>query len=59
MPLYESSYNNERRILKNSDDEDKFNKLSTEEHFHGVGQLWNTILSKRCSLTAHVMVGYT
>ncbi|CAJ2642014.1 unnamed protein product [Trifolium pratense] len=46
MPLYQSSYDNERRILKNSDDEAQFNKLSTEEHFHGVGQLWNTILSK-------------
>ncbi|WJX72291.1 hypothetical protein P8452_56184 [Trifolium repens] len=46
MPLYQSAYDNERRILKNSDDEDQFNKLSTEEHFHGVGQLWNTILNK-------------
>ncbi|XP_004488386.1 uncharacterized protein [Cicer arietinum] len=33
----------DRRILRNSDNEDQ---LSTEEHFHGVGQLWNTILSK-------------
>jgi phosphatidylinositol glycan class K len=30
MPLYQSAYDNERRILKNSDDEDQFNKLSTE-----------------------------
>ncbi|XP_058723965.1 GPI-anchor transamidase-like isoform X2 [Vicia villosa] len=46
MSLDESTSDNGRRILRNSDDEDQFNKLSTKEHFLGVGQLWNTILNK-------------
>ncbi|CAK8534343.1 unnamed protein product [Lathyrus sativus] len=47
LSLDQSTSDNGRRILKSSDDdEDQFNKLSTEEHFNGVGQLWNTILNK-------------
>lgn len=46
MPLDQSISDSERRILRNSGHEEQSNKLSTEENFHGVGQLWNTIISK-------------
>lgn len=46
MPLDQSISDNDRRILRNSVDEDQSDKLSTDENFHGVGQLWNTIISK-------------
>ncbi|CAI8602121.1 unnamed protein product [Vicia faba] len=46
MSLDQSTSDNSRRILRNSDDEDQFNKLGTKEHFLGVGQLWNTILNQ-------------
>lgn len=46
MPLDQSISDNDRRILRNSVDEDQSDKLSTDENFHGVGRLWNTIISK-------------
>ncbi|KAK7327769.1 hypothetical protein VNO77_21860 [Canavalia gladiata] len=46
MSLDQSISNSDRRILRNSNEEDQFDNLNAEEYLQdSAGQLWNTILS--------------